>query len=119
MLTLQNALDSELYNIKHDTRAHETKLHELESELKKALAVDDDARRAARKLPNAYKWVALTGISGFYGSLMYCVWDVYSWDVMEPITYFIGFTAVLANSFYHSVTKKVCTLSALASGNQC
>lgn len=107
MLTVQNALDSELYNIKHDRRKKETKLRDLESELKRLVAIDDEVRKAAVKLPNVQKWLALTGLTSFYGGLMYCVWDVYSWDVMEPITYFIGFTAVLGNSFYHTITKRV------------
>lgn len=93
--------------MKHDRKAQEARLQTLESELKKVLALELETQRAARALPNAQKWVALTGITSFYGTLMYLVWDVYSWDVMEPITYFIGFTAVLANSFYHTITKKV------------
>jgi hypothetical protein len=106
---LQNALDSELYNVKHARKRQEDKLFELQSELAKATQLDVETHKIARKLPNTGKWVALTGLTSFYGSLMYLVWDVYSWDVMEPITYFIGFTAVLGNSFYHSITKKDAT----------
>ncbi|EEY58815.1 uncharacterized protein PITG_11789 [Phytophthora infestans T30-4] len=111
VLTLQNALDSELYNIKHDRRVKERQLSELNSKLKKLQQVENEVHVAARRMPNAQKWVGLTGLTGFYGALMYCVWDVYSWDVMEPITYFIGFTAVLGNSFYSSITKKDPTYS--------
>ncbi|KAE8889443.1 hypothetical protein PF005_g6957 [Phytophthora fragariae] len=111
VLTLQNSLDSELYNIKHDRRVKERQLTELYSALKKLQQVESDVHLAARRTPNAQKWVGLTGLTGFYGALMYCVWDVYSWDVMEPITYFIGFTAVLGNSFYYTITKKDPTYS--------
>ncbi|KAG7382012.1 hypothetical protein PHYPSEUDO_005373 [Phytophthora pseudosyringae] len=111
VLTLQNSLDSELYNIKHDRRVKERQLAELNSSLKKLQQVENEVQLAARRMPNAQKWVGLTGLTGFYGALMYCVWDVYSWDVMEPITYFIGFTAVLGNSFYSSITKKDPTYS--------
>lgn len=107
---LQSALDSELSTVKHDRKVHEDRLEELQSELKKALAIDCDIHKAAQTLPNAQKWVALAGLSSFYGTLMYLVWDVYSWDIMEPITYFIGFTALLGNSFYHTITKKVLRL---------
>jgi hypothetical protein len=106
---LQSALDSELSTVKHDRKVHEDRLEELQSELKKALAIDFDIHKAAQTLPNAQKWVALAGLSSFYGTLMYLVWDVYSWDIMEPITYFIGFTALLGNSFYHTITKKDAT----------
>ncbi|GLD97831.1 hypothetical protein PINS_up006528 [Pythium insidiosum] len=108
-LTLQNALDSELYNLRHTRRSLESKLTELESDLKKALTTDADIRKAATKLPNTGKWLALTGISSFYAWWMYLVWDVYSWDVMEPISYFVGFTSILGASFYHSVTKNDAT----------
>ncbi|CAI5742813.1 unnamed protein product [Peronospora destructor] len=111
VLTLQNALDSELYNIKHDRRVKESQLAALKSSMKKLQQVEHDVHVAAHRMPNAQKWVGLTGLTGFYGVLMYYVWDVYSWDVMEPITYFIGFTAVLGNSFYSAITKKDPTYS--------
>ncbi|KAI9910116.1 hypothetical protein PsorP6_010478 [Peronosclerospora sorghi] len=107
LMTLKSSLDSTLYNIKHDRRVKERELEKLQSALKKLQQVEQDVLVAAHRLPNAQKWVGLTGLTGFYGALMYCVWDVYSWDVMEPITYFIGFTAVLGNSFYSTITKKV------------
>ena len=107
VLTLQNALDTELYNIKHDRRVKESQLAALKDSMKKLQQVEHDVHVAAYRMPNVQKWVGLSGLSGLYGVLMYCVWDVYSWDVMEPITYFIGFTAVLGNSFYSAITKKV------------
>ena len=107
LLTLKNSLDSEMYNIKHYRRAKEREVAALMTSLTQLKQIETDVHVAARRLPNAQKWVALTGLTGFYGTLMYCVWDVYSWDVMEPITYFIGFTAVLGNSFYSTITKKV------------
>ncbi|CAH0475413.1 unnamed protein product [Peronospora belbahrii] len=110
-LTLHNALDSELYNLKHDRRVKESELMALKRSLQKLQQVENTVLVAAHRLPNAQKWMGLTGLTGFYGILMYCVWDVYSWDVMEPITYFIGFTAVLGNSFYSTITKKDPTYS--------
>uniref|UniRef100_M4BBR9 Calcium uniporter protein C-terminal domain-containing protein n=1 Tax=Hyaloperonospora arabidopsidis (strain Emoy2) TaxID=559515 RepID=M4BBR9_HYAAE len=106
-----NSLDSEMYNIKHYRRAKEREVAALMTSLTQLKQIETDVHVAARRLPNAQKWVALTGLTGFYGTLMYCVWDVYSWDVMEPITYFIGFTAVLGNSFYSTITKKDPTYS--------
>lgn len=111
VLTLQNALDSELYNIKHDRKVKERQLAELKVAMKNLQQVEASVALAARRMPNVQKWVGLSSLTGFYGALMYCVWDVYSWDVMEPITYFIGFTAVLSSSFYHAITKKDPTYS--------
>ncbi|KAF1314386.1 V-type atpase, g subunit, partial [Globisporangium splendens] len=106
---VHSALDSELSTVKQDRKVHEARLEELQSELKKLVAINAETRKAAQTLPNVQKWVVFTGLTSFYGSLMYLVWDVYSWDIMEPITYFIGFTAVLGNSFYHTITKKDAT----------
>ncbi|KAL8005152.1 putative calcium uniporter protein [Plasmopara halstedii] len=111
ILTLQNSLDSELYNIKHDRKVKERQVTEVMSSIKKLKQIEKDVALAARWMPNVQKWFGLTSLTGFYGTLMYCVWDVYSWDVMEPITYFIGFTTVLGNSFYHAMTKQDPTYS--------
>ncbi|CAI5713166.1 hypothetical protein KXD40_009058 [Peronospora effusa] len=111
VLTLQNALDSELYNIKHDRRVKESQLAALKSSMKKLQQVAHDVHVAAHCMPNVQKWMGLSGLTGLYSVLLYYVWNVYSWDVMEPITYFIGFTAVLGNSFYSSITKKDPTYS--------
>ncbi|CAI5718212.1 unnamed protein product [Hyaloperonospora brassicae] len=111
LLTLKNALDSEMYNTKHYRRAKERELATCMASLANLQQMEREVHVAARRMPNAQKWVGLTGLTGFYGTLMYCVWDVYSWDVMEPITYFIGFTAVLGNSFYSTITKKDPTYS--------
>lgn len=100
----------------HSSRvAMESRAKGLTNQTRSRLQFEMEIREAALKVPNRFKWAVLTTIYGFYGSLMYCVWDVYSWDVMEPITYFIGFSAVLGNSFYHSFTKKVHVASNLIS----
>nr|CCA20782.1 conserved hypothetical protein [Albugo laibachii Nc14]CCA23712.1 conserved hypothetical protein [Albugo laibachii Nc14] len=106
---VENALDVNMTHLHSSRIAMETHAKELAGQTRSRLELEVEIRETALKVPNRFKWAVLTTIYGFYGSLMYCVWDVYSWDVMEPITYFIGFSAVLGNSFYHSFTKKDAT----------
>ncbi|CCI47694.1 unnamed protein product [Albugo candida] len=106
---VENALDVNMIHLHSSRVAMESRAKGLTNQTRSRLQLEMEIREAALKVPNRFKWAVLTTIYGFYGSLMYCVWDVYSWDVMEPITYFIGFSAVLGNSFYHSFTKKDAT----------
>lgn len=39
------------------------------------------------------------------GGLAYCVWEVYSWDVMEPFCYFLGLSVAWTSYFYFAKTK--------------
>ncbi|GBG31057.1 Calcium uniporter protein, mitochondrial [Hondaea fermentalgiana] len=45
-------------------------------------------------------WAAFVFLSAQNLVLAYGVWGVYSWDVMEPITYFIGSSVTLWGAFY-------------------
>ncbi|OQS01859.1 hypothetical protein THRCLA_05695 [Thraustotheca clavata] len=101
----QTALDPVLYNLKHERMATESRILDVQEEWRKAATIDADLRKAAKTAPNVQKFAALGFITTFYGGLAYTVWDVYSWDIMEPITYFIGFSYVVASSFYHTKTK--------------
>ncbi|CAF3245487.1 unnamed protein product, partial [Rotaria sp. Silwood2] len=46
-------------------------------------------------------WYGLAGMSFQVGILAELTWDVYSWDIVEPISYFIAFgTAMSFYAFY-------------------
>ncbi|KDO22819.1 hypothetical protein SPRG_11578 [Saprolegnia parasitica CBS 223.65] len=105
----QAALDPVLYNLKHERMATESQILDAQEEWRKVATIETELRNAATTAPNVQKFLGLGFITTFYGGLAYTVWDVYSWDVMEPITYFIGFSAVLASSFYHTMTNREST----------
>ncbi|CAK4079868.1 unnamed protein product [Aphanomyces euteiches] len=105
----QSALDPVLYNLKHVRMAKEAQVLEAQEEWRKLAIIDTDLKAAARRPPNMKKWAGMAFIASFYTGMGYLVWDVYSWDVMEPISYFIGFSAVLSSSFYHTLTLKDAT----------
>jgi hypothetical protein len=62
------------------------------------------------------------GVLGFlgtqFGVLFYFVYDVYSWDIMEPFGYFLGAGYTLAAALYFSLTKKDPTYGHLLTTSQ-
>ncbi|RHY27100.1 hypothetical protein DYB32_007049 [Aphanomyces invadans] len=106
LAAFQSALDPVLYNLKHVRMAKESEILDVTEEWRKLAIIDTELKTAAKKAPNAKKWAGLAFIASFYTGMGYLVWDVYSWDVMEPISYFVGFSAVLGGSFYHTLTRR-------------
>lgn len=41
------------------------------------------------------------------GALAWLTWWVYSWDIMEPVTYFITYGSAMAFYAYFVLTKQV------------
>ncbi|NXU72882.1 MCUB protein, partial [Oreotrochilus melanogaster] len=51
-------------------------------------------------------WVGLALLSAQGGALAWLTWWVYSWDIMEPITYFITYGSAMAFYAYFVLTKQ-------------
>ncbi|CAH2220191.1 calcium uniporter regulatory subunit MCUb, mitochondrial isoform X2 [Pelobates cultripes] len=52
-------------------------------------------------------WIGLALMSTQGGALAWLTWWVYSWDIMEPVTYFIGYGSAIAFYAYFVLTKEV------------
>lgn len=52
-------------------------------------------------------WGGMAYLVTQVGTLAYLVWEVYSWDVMEPFTYFLGMAGVWAYFFNFAKNKEV------------
>lgn len=52
-----------------------------------------------------YVGLALLSVQG--GALAWLTWWVYSWDVMEPVTYFITYSTSMGALAYYILTKQV------------
>ncbi|XP_006727258.2 calcium uniporter regulatory subunit MCUb, mitochondrial [Leptonychotes weddellii] len=60
-------------------------------------------------------WTGLALLSVQGGALAWLTWWVYSWDIMEPVTYFITFTNSMVFFAYFIVTRQDYTYSAVKS----
>lgn len=74
----------------------------------------------AEKRTNRLTWFGL-GLMGLqFGLLARLTWWEYSWDIMEPVTYFVGYGSAIAMFGYYILTKQVllyflCILSVIDS----
>ena len=61
----------------------------------------------AEKRTNHLTWLGL-GLMGLqFGLLARLTWWEYSWDIMEPVTYFVGYGSAIAMCGYYILTKQV------------
>lgn len=52
-------------------------------------------------------WLGLGAMSLQFGLLARLTWWEYSWDIMEPVTYFVGYGTTMAMYAYYVVTRQV------------
>lgn len=69
----------------------------------KARIMDSADAKTSRLL-----WIGLALMSTQGGALAWLTWWVYSWDIMEPVTYFITYGSAMAFYAYFVLTKQVC-----------
>lgn len=72
-----------------------------------------EARSEAKSSGLLWAGLALLSIQG--GALAWLTWWVYSWDIMEPVTYFITFANSMVFFAYFIVTRQDYTYSAVKS----
>lgn len=65
----------------------------------------------ATRQTSALTWVGLGLMSMQFGILARLTWWEYSWDIMEPVTYFVTYGTAMAVYAYYVLTKQVPTHS--------
>ncbi|XP_039230437.1 calcium uniporter protein, mitochondrial isoform X2 [Drosophila yakuba] len=80
----------------------ETLRYELEPLEEKKLEL---SKKAARRT-NFMTWMGLGLMSVQFGILARLTWWEYSWDIMEPVTYFVTYGTTMAMYAYYCVTKR-------------
>ncbi|XP_064544540.1 calcium uniporter protein, mitochondrial isoform X5 [Drosophila montana] len=91
-LEKSNQLARELENLRYELEPLEEKKMEL-------------AKKAERRT-NMMTWVGLGLMSVQFGILARLTWWEYSWDIMEPVTYFVTYGTTMAMYAYYCVTKR-------------
>lgn len=61
----------------------------------------------AGRQTSALTWVGLGLMSVQFGILARLTWWEYSWDIMEPVTYFVTYGTAMAVYAYYVLTKQV------------
>ncbi|EDW69678.2 uncharacterized protein Dvir_GJ13377 [Drosophila virilis] len=62
--------------------------------------------KKAERRTNMMTWVGLGLMSVQFGILARLTWWEYSWDIMEPVTYFVTYGTTMAMYAYYCVTKR-------------
>jgi len=61
----------------------------------------------AKKFTNMMVWLGLGMMSIQLGVMAHLTWFAYSWDIVEPISYFVSYSAVIGVYAYFVLTRKV------------
>jgi len=84
------------------TQSIETLKHELGPYEKLRVDMMDSAEKRTRRLT----WAGLTMMGFQFGFLARLTWWEYSWDIMEPVTYFVTYGTSMAMFAYYVMTKQ-------------
>ncbi|UJR28282.1 hypothetical protein I4U23_009530 [Adineta vaga] len=101
-----------LYNALNIMRTYHKKYHELKVEandltgqLEPLEKVKDQIANICQRYISRCIWYGLAGMSFQVGILAELTWDVYSWDIVEPISYFIAFGTAMSFYAFHLMTR--------------
>uniref|UniRef100_A0A8C4XI85 Calcium uniporter regulatory subunit MCUb n=1 Tax=Erpetoichthys calabaricus TaxID=27687 RepID=A0A8C4XI85_ERPCA len=84
------------------------RLGELREELRPLEEVKEKLMRQAGGRTSRLLWLGLAYLSAQGGALAWLTWWVYSWDIMEPVTYFLTYGSAISFYSYFVLTKQDC-----------
>ncbi|XP_048451262.1 calcium uniporter protein, mitochondrial-like [Rhincodon typus] len=84
------------------------KLENLKGELQNLEQIKLQLTLKAEAKSNRLMWAGLAFMSTQAGALAWLTWWVYSWDIMEPVTYFITYGSSMAFYAYFLLTRQDC-----------
>ena len=77
--------------------------HQLEPLEKERMELD----RKSAQHANIFVWGSLAFMALQFGFLARLTWWEYSWDIMEPVTYFVGYGTAIICYAYFVITRQV------------
>uniref|UniRef100_A0AAG5DGK6 Calcium uniporter protein n=2 Tax=Anopheles atroparvus TaxID=41427 RepID=A0AAG5DGK6_ANOAO len=90
----------------HKERELNGKLEELNVKLGPLEEKKSELDQIAARKTNVLTWVGLGLMSVQFGVLARLTWWEYSWDIMEPVTYFVTYGTAMAAYAYFVLTKQ-------------
>eukprot|EP00047_Mylnosiga_fluctuans_P005655 m.241806 g.241806 ORF g.241806 m.241806 type:complete len:295 (-) comp13922_c0_seq1:56-940(-) len=81
------------------------KIHTLEAKLKPMENIRVELEDKGRRAGNRMAWMGLAFMSVQFGFMARLTWWDYSWDIMEPVTYFVGYGTSMLYFAYYVATK--------------
>ncbi|XP_055528115.1 calcium uniporter protein, mitochondrial [Wyeomyia smithii] len=107
------ALVAQLYEVlnvsEHQIRKERdltSKLEELNEKLGPLEIKKSELDQKAARRTSALTWIGLGLMSVQFGVLARLTWWEYSWDIMEPVTYFVTYGTAMAAYAYFVLTKQ-------------
>ncbi|KAK9888841.1 hypothetical protein WA026_001064 [Henosepilachna vigintioctopunctata] len=100
----------EVLNVdEHNVQKEVEILQEIETVKQELLPLEEQIRAleiVAEKRGNWLAWAGLGFMSVQFGILARLTWWEYSWDIMEPVTYFVTYGTAMAMYSYYVLTKE-------------
>ncbi|CAM9713484.1 unnamed protein product, partial [Pylaiella littoralis] len=96
--------DDELIDLK--VNGLRQKLNAMHLEDARLQAIRNVLIAKARRVVTLKKSAVLAFMTAQFGILAYCVYEVFSWDVMEPATYFLMLSYSVGSSLYFSTKNR-------------
>ncbi|XP_028975710.1 calcium uniporter protein, mitochondrial isoform X2 [Esox lucius] len=82
------------------------RLEELNSQLRPLEKVREELSRKAERRTTWVMWGGMAYMATQFGILARLTWWEYSWDIMEPVTYFITYGTAMAMYAYYVLTRQ-------------
>lgn len=83
------------------------KLDDIKFELEPLEKAKQELDAKAEQRANIFVWGGLAYMAFQFGFLARLTWWEYSWDIMEPVTYFVGYGTAIVFYAYFVITRQV------------
>jgi len=102
---LYRTINSDLY-LEAQRRHLQAKQEQIRLQLEPMEKLRAELERKAEKRTRLLSWVGLGLMGAQFGFMARLTWWEYSWDVMEPVTYFVGYATAIAAFGYYVITRQ-------------